>query len=223
MFPPYNYSEKKAIAEGKKLQQSYFTTYPKLKVWLDEAVAFAKKNGYVETMFGFRRRLPNIKSKVQGIKSNAERQAKNSPIQGTGSYCTLLSMIKIVNKFNELNLKSKLVCTVHDSLVLDVFVPELPIVSKLAVELMEHAADEFFDIPFPLASDIECGTTYGSVHECSVAELQDLDTKEKFDAWNQAKNHEKHMYSVDYMKKKLNMSEAQVQEYIKEHGWLDVL
>lgn len=217
---PYFYDEEKAKKEGEKLQQSYFKAYPSLKKWLDNSIKNAQKYGYVETMFGFRRRLPNIHSKVPGIKANAERQAMNSPIQGTGSYCTLISIIKIVKYLKETNKKTRLVCTVHDSIVFDVYIPELPTVAKKCKEIMEAAFEGFINIPIPLLAEIELGKEYGSVRGVELEDIKDIDTAEKFKVWWDNQILEKHKDAEKYMKKKLKFTEEQIENYKKENNWI---
>ena len=87
----------------------YLNTFSGLDKWLKDTKKFAYKHGYVETLFGRRRRLPDLKSKVPTLKSNAERQSINAPIQGTGSDFTLLSIIQINKWLKDNHMKSMIV------------------------------------------------------------------------------------------------------------------
>lgn len=173
----------KAKAQGIKLVEDYLNTFSGLKKWLSDTKKFAYKHGYVETMFGRRRRLPELYSKVNALKSGAERQAINAPIQGTGSDFTLLSIIKIIKTMKEQHLKSVMICTVHDSLVFDVYIPELPTVAKLVKNIMEHVHEPYIDTPVPIKADIELGKNYGSVFEVDLEEVEKINTVEAFNEW----------------------------------------
>ena len=172
-----------AKAEGMKLVEDYLKTFSGLDKWLNRTKKFAYKHGYVETMFGRRRRLPDLKSSVPTLKSNAERQSINAPIQGTGSDFTLLSIIQIQNWLKESGKKSKLICTVHDSIVLDVYIPELSVVATKIKDIMEHVHEPYIDTEIPVISELELGANYGSVFEVELEEVQSIHTKQDFDEW----------------------------------------
>jgi uracil-DNA glycosylase family 4 len=152
----------KAKDMGMKLVDDYLGTFKGLDKWLKNTKKFAYRHGYVETMFGRRRRLPDLHSTVQTLKNNAERQAINAPIQGTGSDMTLQSIIRIQKYIKEHNLKSCMICTVHDSIVFDVYIPELQELSIAVKDIMEHAHIPYIDTVVPILSELEIGDNYGS-------------------------------------------------------------
>ena len=127
----------KAKKMGFDIVDHFLGTFSGLAKWLDKTRKFAYKHGYVETMFGRRRRLPDLHSKVRTLKSDAERQAVNAPIQGTGSDLTMLSVIQLNRWLKDNNMKSVLVATVHDSIVFDVYIPELHLLAPKIKEIME--------------------------------------------------------------------------------------
>jgi len=219
MKPPYNYAEKKALKYGNQLLDNFKAAHPELAKWLEKIVEFAKKHGYVENMFGFRRRLPNIHSRDRGVAANAERQAKNSPVQGTGSYCTIISIIKIVKWLKENNMKSKMICTVHDSIVFDVYIPELYKVATECKKLMESALEGWFDVPVPLVAELELGKDYGSAVGVELEDLQDLNTSTKFNAWWKIQEEKKKEKAIFYLDKKLKYSTDAIEQFKIENGW----
>jgi len=92
---------------------------------MDDTVAFARENGYVQTMMGRKRELRDIDSRNGLIRSNAERMAINTPVQGTAADMIKLAMIEIHKKLNDGKFKTRMVLQVHDELVFDVYKPEL--------------------------------------------------------------------------------------------------
>lgn len=174
----------KAKAEGIKLVDDYLRTFSGLDKWINDTKAFAHKNGYVETMFGRRRRLPDLNSKVPTLQANAERQAINAPIQGTGSDFTMLSIINIQKYLTEHHMRSVMICTVHDSIVFDVYIPELPIVATVAKAIMESVHKGYIDTPVPIRSDLELGASYGATFDVSLEECQSISDVDSFNEWN---------------------------------------
>ncbi len=126
-------------AEAKELIDQYFEEYKGLKKYMDEVVAGARDNGYVETLKGRRRTLRDINSRNGLLRSNAERVAINTPIQGTAADMIKLAMIKVHHAIKEKNLKSKMILQVHDELVFDAYKPELEELKVLVEENMKNA------------------------------------------------------------------------------------
>jgi len=126
-------------AEAKELIDQYFEEYKGLKKYMDEVVAGARENGYVETLKGRRRTLRDINSRNGLLRSNAERVAINTPIQGTAADMIKLAMIKVHHAIKEKNLKSKMILQVHDELVFDAYKPELEELKVLVEENMKNA------------------------------------------------------------------------------------
>ncbi|MCL4152342.1 UNVERIFIED_CONTAM: hypothetical protein GTU68_005278 [Idotea baltica] len=141
-------------SEAKELIDTYYETYPKLKAYMSAQVDFAREYGYVETVLNRRRYLKDINSKNAMVRSGAERNAVNAPIQGSAADIIKLAMINIHNRFEKEGFKSKMLLQVHDELVFDVPKDELEIVKPIIKFEMENA----FKMDVPL--DVEVGIGY---------------------------------------------------------------
>lgn len=166
-----------------QLVEDYLNTFSGLKKWLEKTKESAFKQGYVETMLGRRRRLPDLYSVVPALRSNAERQAINAPIQGTGTDMTLRSMVEIQAYIEKHKLKSKMICTVHDSIVFDVYIPELAELAYNVKYIMEHVHKPYIDTDVPIVSEFEVGDTYGSVFDADMPDIQKIITVSEFNDW----------------------------------------
>lgn len=124
----------------------YFARFPGVRRYMDEIIARAKSDGYVATMLGRRRYLPELRSSNYNVRSFGERAALNTPIQGTAADIIKLAMIDVWNKLRESNYSSKLILQVHDELVIDAAEEEVSAVSALLKECMETAY--VIDVPF---------------------------------------------------------------------------
>ncbi|MCQ2975672.1 MAG: DNA polymerase I [Bacteroidales bacterium] len=127
--------------EAKQIIDNYFIKYPDIKKYIDNSIAEARNKGYVTTMFQRRRYLPDINSRNPNVRTQAERNAVNTPIQGTASEIIKIAMIDVFNKFKEEKLKSKLIIQVHDELVFDVFPEEKEKVEQIVTSSMENAVN----------------------------------------------------------------------------------
>ena len=126
-------------SEAKKLIDNYFEEYKGLKNYFDDVVHFARTNGYVLTKSGRKRKLRDINSRNSLARSNAERMAINTPIQGTAADMIKIAMIKIDYEIQKRNLKSKMILQVHDELVFDMHKSENEILPQLVIDNMENA------------------------------------------------------------------------------------
>ena len=126
--------------EAQEYIQKYFETYPKIKEFLDSCVTEAKEKGYVTTMFGRRRPVPELSSSNFMQRSFGERVAMNSPIQGTAADIIKLAMIEVYNRLKERGLKSRLILQVHDELLVEAHQDEVEEVKQLMTDAMKNAA-----------------------------------------------------------------------------------
>ncbi len=110
-----------------------------MKAYIDRSVAQAKEKGYVTTLYGRRRMLPEINSRNAVVRQFSERNAVNAPIQGTAADVIKIAMIAIDRRFEQEGIKSKMILQVHDELNFDVLPAELEKVQKIVVEEMENA------------------------------------------------------------------------------------
>lgn len=132
--------------------QEYFTTYPKVKEFLDQTVAEAKEKGYVTTMFGRRRPIPELSSGNFMTRSFGERAAMNSPIQGTAADIIKIAMIRVYRRLKETGLRSKLILQIHDELVIETLKEETEQVKELLREEMQQAAELSVELSVDLHS-----------------------------------------------------------------------
>lgn len=207
----------KAKKQGLKLVEDYLNTFSGLEKWLEDTKKFAKKHGYVQTMFGRRRRLPDLNSKVPTLKSNAERQSINAPIQGTGSDFTLLSLIQINKWLKDTNKKSMIIATVHDSIVFDIYLPELNEVAVKVKEIMENVHKPYIDTVIPIIADLELGVNYGATFEVDLEEVSEIHNESEFKRWNSKKKLEKYSKEVEILHSK-GWSYEQVIDYFCKYN-----
>ena len=141
-----------AREEARKLIDGYFSTYPGVKLYMEKNIGIARERGFVETIMGRKRHLPDINSKNAVVRGMAERNAINAPIQGSAADIIKLAMINIRNRFRQEGIRSSLVLQVHDELVFDALKSEIEEVRSIVKEEMEHAVS----LMVPLV--IESGT-----------------------------------------------------------------
>lgn len=146
--------------ESKDLIDTYYATYPKLKAYVSNQVEFAREHGYVETVMGQRRYLPDIQSRNQVVRAAAERNAVNAPVQGSAADIIKLAMLNIQKQFKKGQFKSKMLLQVHDELVFDVLKTELETVKKVVQSEMENA----FQLTVPLVVDLGVGQNWLEAH-----------------------------------------------------------
>jgi DNA polymerase-1 len=132
--------------EASSYIEQYFATYPRVKAFLDEQVAAAKKQGYVTTLYGRRRPLPEILHSNQKTKAFGERIAMNSPIQGTAADIMKIAMIGVWKALRDGGFASKLILQVHDELLVETKVEEVDEVRRLVEENMKNAAKLAVDL-----------------------------------------------------------------------------
>ena len=147
-------------AESKKLIEDYFRSYPKVKEYMTGMTEMAKKDGYVTTLYGRRRYLPDINSRNQVVRGLAERNAVNAPIQGSAADIIKVAMIRLWKRLQNENLKSKMVLQVHDELVFDVFPGEEEILSVIVKEEMERV----IELSVPLTVECQYGRNWLEAH-----------------------------------------------------------
>ena len=146
--------------ESAELIDAYYATYPKLKSYMSSQVDFAREHGYVQTVLGRRRYLKDINSANMMVKSGAERNAVNAPIQGSAADIIKIAMINIHKKLTSENWKSKMLLQVHDELVFDVHHDELEKIQPMIKHEMENA----FKLDVPLEVEIGIGKNWLEAH-----------------------------------------------------------
>jgi len=146
--------------EAAEYIEQYFATYPKVKEFLDKLVSDAKEKGYITTMFGRKRPIPELHSSNFMQRSFGERVAMNSPIQGTAADIIKIAMIKVWKALKEAELKSKLILQVHDELLIETYQDEVYRVRTILESNMREAAD----LAVELAVDLHVGDNWYEAH-----------------------------------------------------------
>ena len=123
--------------EAKMLIDGYYTTFPQVRDYIDRSIAQAREKGYVTTLYGRRRMLPDINSRNAVVRAFSERNAINAPIQGTAADVIKLAMVRIYRRFQQEGIQSKMILQVHDELNFDVIPSELERVQHIVIEEME--------------------------------------------------------------------------------------
>jgi DNA polymerase-1 len=126
--------------EASQYIEKYFETYPGIKKFLDDAVTHAKENGYVTTIFGRRRPMPELKSSNFMQRSFGERVAMNAPIQGTAADIIKIAMVRVNERLKAEGRKSRLILQIHDELLIEAKESEVEEVKKILLEEMQGAA-----------------------------------------------------------------------------------
>jgi DNA polymerase-1 len=147
-------------AESKKLIETYYATYPKLRAYIQDQIDFARDHGYVATVLGRRRYLKDINSQNAIVRGAAERNAVNAPIQGSAADIIKLAMIAIQKRLRQEKWNSKMLLQVHDELVFDVPKSEVDTLKTMVKTEMENA----FQLEVPLVVDIGMGSHWLEAH-----------------------------------------------------------
>jgi len=145
------------VKSAKKYIDKYFELYPSIRKYMREVIAFAQKNGYVETLFGRKRLLPEIESKIPAVAQAAQRAAINMPIQGTAADILKAAMIEINKKLSIISKETKLLLQVHDELVFEIPDKDIEKVAKFVKTVMEN----IYKLEVPIIVDIESGNNWG--------------------------------------------------------------
>lgn len=146
--------------EAKELIDTYYKTYPKLRNYISDQIDFAREHGYVQTVMGRRRYLKDINAGNAVVRGAAERNAVNAPIQGSAADIIKVAMIRIHQKLQDGEYKTKMLLQVHDELVFDVYKPELDKLKLLIKSEMENA----FEMAVPLVVDLGLGNNWLEAH-----------------------------------------------------------
>ena len=142
--------------EAQAYIDSYFEKYPKIKAFLDKTVADAKEKGYIKTMFGRIRPIPELSSSNFMQRNFGERVAMNAPIQGTAADIMKIAMLGVNRELKNRNMKSRLILQVHDELLIEAYQDEVEEVQMILKDQMEHAAE----LKVPLIVDMHSGNNW---------------------------------------------------------------
>ena len=146
--------------ESKLLIDTYYKKYPRLKEYISDQISFARNNGYVQTLLGRRRYLKDINSRNAVMRSAAERNAINAPIQGTAADIIKIAMVEVANQITQHELKSKMLLQIHDELIFDVEPSEEETLRSIVEKSMSDAST----LDVPLVVDIGVGKNWLTAH-----------------------------------------------------------
>ena len=147
-------------AEAKKIIEDYFASFPAISSFIEDTLTSARETGYVETIFGRRRYLPDINSGNGTVRALAERTAVNAPIQGTSADIIKLAMINVNRRIEKEGLKSRMVLQIHDELMFDAVAEEVEILEKIVREEMENVTS----LSVPLTVECNHGNNWLEAH-----------------------------------------------------------
>ena len=149
-----------SMGEAKEIIEGYFRSYPKVKEYIDNTIREAKGNGYVQTIFARKRFLPDINSANANVRSLAERNAINAPLQGSAADIIKIAMVRVARRLSEEGLRSKMILQVHDELIVDTLRSEKERVKEILRQEMEGAAS----LLVPLTVDVGEGENWLDAH-----------------------------------------------------------
>ena len=147
-------------AEAKKIIEDYFANFPAISSYIEDTLASAREFGYVETVFGRRRYLPEINARNATARALAERTAINAPIQGTSADIIKMAMINVDRRISEAGLQSRMVLQIHDELVFDAVREEVDVLQKIVKEEMENV----IELSVPLTVECNYGNNWLEAH-----------------------------------------------------------
>jgi DNA polymerase-1 len=147
--------------EAREFMDKYFSLHQGIREHTERTIELAREKGYVETLFGRRRYLPEINSGVQQVRAAAERMAVNMPIQGTAADLMKMAMIEVYKRLAEISPKSKMILQVHDELVFEVPDHDL----KKVAEFVKKEMENIFKLRVPIKVEVEAGDNWGQLKE----------------------------------------------------------
>ena len=145
--------------EAARFISTYFRRYAGVRRYLEETVRRGRELGYVSTVLGRRRYIPELRSSNRNVRMAAEREAVNTPIQGTAADIIKIAMVRLYRALRERNLRSRMILQVHDELVLEVPAEEVETVVPLVKEVMEGA----YRLDAPLQVEVHTGPNWGAL------------------------------------------------------------
>jgi len=151
-------------ADAQRFIDQYWARLPNVKRFFDETLRFGAVHGYVQTLDGRRRLIPDLQSSNGARRAAAERMAINMPVQGTAADIMKIAMIRVSDRLREQGLRARLLLQVHDELVLEVAEPDLAATARLVCETLEGA----YDLTVPLVAEVRYGLNWEEMTPLSV-------------------------------------------------------
>ena len=152
-----------STGEGQEFIDSYFDKYPGIQGYLDEIKERVKADGYVETLLGHRRYIPEVHHSNRNVRQQGERMAINMPVQGTAADIMKLAMIRVDNRLEESDLEARMLLQVHDELVFETSEDQMDDLKDIVYEEMPNALEGYAEMCVPLKVDTKAGVTWGDM------------------------------------------------------------
>lgn len=149
--------------EGRRFIENYFSKYPGIQGYLEAVKTQVKKLGYVETILGRRRYIPEVSAPNAMVRQAGERMAINMPVQGTAADIMKLAMVRVHRRIHSSNVKAKMLLQVHDELVFEVSEGDIDTLSEIVYDEMPRALENYADIVVPLKIDVKMGDNWGDM------------------------------------------------------------
>ena len=148
------------VKEADAFLKNYLAAFPNVSGYMDKTIADAKANGYVSTLFGRRRALPELASSNFNVRSSGERMARNTPIQGTAADVIKLAMVRVWKRLRDEKMASRLILTVHDELIVEA--PEAE--AEQAARILREEMEGCVQYAVPLSTDVHAGKNWLEAH-----------------------------------------------------------
>ena len=149
-----------SVKEAEAFLQTYLATFPNINGYMEKTIADARKCGYVSTLFGRRRALPELNSNDHNIRASGERMARNTPIQGTAADVIKLAMVRVWRRLRNEKMESRLILTVHDELIVEA--PEAE--AEKAAQILREEMEGCVHYAVPLSTDVHTGKNWLEAH-----------------------------------------------------------
>lgn len=178
---PFSFAGKNnmSVEEAEEIFEKYFQTKPSVKTSIDNVHEFVQQYGYVDTMHGHRRFIRSAQSAEKKIRNEGLRQSFNTIIQGSGSFLTNMSLTYLDDFIQSRNLKSKVIATVHDSILIDCPPEEAKLMAKVTIHVMENLPFDFLkaeiggkEVQYPIKADMEIGLNYNDMVDYDEEEIE---------------------------------------------------
>ena len=148
------------VKEADAFLKNYLAAFPSVSSYMDKTIADARANGYVSTLFGRRRALPELNSNSHNIRASGERMARNTPIQGTAADVIKLAMVRVWKRLRDEKMESRLILTVHDELIVEA--PEAE--AEKAAQILREEMEGCVHYAVPLSTDVHTGKNWLEAH-----------------------------------------------------------
>ena len=149
-----------SVKEADAFLKNYLAAFPKVSGYMDKTIADAKAVGYVSTLFGRRRALPELASSNFNVRSSGERMARNTPIQGTAADVIKLAMVRVWKRLRDEKMESRLILTVHDELIVEAPQAE----AEKAAQILREEMEGCVQYAVPLSTDVHAGKNWLEAH-----------------------------------------------------------